>query len=39
MDREKELQMRESLLGTACYMVWWWLEQRELPLLNKRLLN
>lgn len=35
---EKELEMRVSLLGTACYMRWW-LEQCELPLLNKRLVR
>lgn len=35
---EKELEMQESLLGTACYMGWW-LEQCELPLLNKRLVS
>lgn len=27
-----------ALLGTACYMGWW-LEQCELPLLNKRLVS
>lgn len=35
---ENELEMRASLLGTACYMGWW-LEQCKLPLLNKRLVS